>query len=113
MICVLCALAIPFNALLLVLLPLACGGGSSPQGSPGTPPMTPPQVTWLQQAALPLATVKPTAGDGDLALLDGLIGDASLVGLGEATHGLVEFQKMSTGHCGIYGGHRIHTPKHP
>lgn len=51
-------------------------------------------IGWLQDAAVPFATVDAGAGFGDLAPLGKMIGDARIVGLGEATHGTSEFFRM-------------------
>lgn len=74
-------------AMLAALLGLGC----LESGRPSQPP---PQVQWLKQAALPFATTDPAAGDADLKVLGPLVGKASLVGLGEATHGSGEFSRM-------------------
>lgn len=58
------------------------------------PAAPPPHVRWLKQTAKPLATVDPAAKDDDLAVLDPMVGGASIVGLGEATHGSSEFFRM-------------------
>lgn len=52
------------------------------------------QQTWMKQQAIPLTTTEPTKLFDDLLPLQQLIGDASLVGLGEATHGSHEFFAM-------------------
>jgi erythromycin esterase-like protein len=57
-------------------------------------PQGPPQVVWLYHAAKPFDTVDPAAADDDLRMIDTLVGDARLVGLGEATHGTSEFFRM-------------------
>jgi erythromycin esterase len=49
-----------------------------------------PEVSWIQQHALRLATTDLGGSDADLAPLAHLIGSASLVGLGEETHGTHE-----------------------
>src|SRR5579864_3845348 len=48
-------------------------------------------TTWIGHNALPLKTVEPGGSDADLLPLAPLIGNASIVGLGEATHGTHEF----------------------
>jgi erythromycin esterase len=50
-----------------------------------------PVVRWIQQHAIPLRTVAPGGSDSDLAPLEQLVGQASIVGLGEETHGTHEF----------------------
>jgi len=51
-------------------------------------------VAELRARAIPFKTVMPGAGFDDLAGLDGLIGDARIVALGEASHGTAEFFRM-------------------
>ncbi len=48
-------------------------------------------LTWLRENAVPLETVHPTADATDLTPLKEVIGNARIVGLGEATHGTSEF----------------------
>lgn len=76
-----------FVASLATLLCLGCLE-SAPPAQP------PPQSQWLRQAALPCATTDPAAKDDDLQALGPLVGEASVVGLGEATHGSAEFSRM-------------------
>ena len=42
---------------------------------------------WLEAHAKPLKTTNPTASLNDLKPLKDMVGSASIVGLGEATHG--------------------------
>lgn len=49
---------------------------------------------WLAKDALPIASDDPEASLEDLAPLASWIGDASIVGLGEATHGTAEFFRL-------------------
>jgi erythromycin esterase len=60
------------------------------------PTAPPDDSAWLQGAALPLDSLEPLADDdfSDLMPLKELIGDARVVGLGEATHGTHEFFTM-------------------
>jgi erythromycin esterase len=51
-------------------------------------------LEWVQKKAIPLAGVEPGTGFADLAALGALVGSASLVGLGEATHGSHEFFRL-------------------
>src|SRR5258708_3519297 len=53
-----------------------------------------PVTTWIQQNAIPLKTVEPGGSDADLQPLQSLVGNASIVGLGEETHGTHEFFTM-------------------
>jgi erythromycin esterase len=56
-----------------------------------TPLATPdPIVSWIQQHALRLRTTNPGGSDTDLAPLAQIVSSASLVGLGEETHGTHE-----------------------
>lgn len=50
-----------------------------------------PVTTWIRQNAISLKTVEPGGANTDLQPLAHLIGDASIVGLGEETHGTHEF----------------------
>jgi len=58
------------------------------------PPSSDPVVSWIKQHAHPLTTTLPEGSDTDLALLPQIIGQASIVGLGEETHGTHEFIDM-------------------
>jgi erythromycin esterase len=49
---------------------------------------------WIQEHAIPLATVEAGYGFADLQPLGEVIGDARIVGLGEATHGTREFFQL-------------------
>jgi erythromycin esterase len=62
---------------------------------PGTSAL-PDEFAWLQSEALPLDHLEPVVNDdfSDLMPLKELIGDARVVGLGEATHGTHEFFTM-------------------
>lgn len=51
-------------------------------------------IIWLQERAIPVATVQPGSGLADLRPLKAVIGDARIVALGEATHGTHEFYTM-------------------
>lgn len=57
------------------------------------PPQAPPSevVEWLKASATPVATLAPGTRDPGLAALRSIVGDARIVGLGEATHGSHEF----------------------
>jgi erythromycin esterase-like protein len=49
---------------------------------------------WIRQHAIPLKTVEANHGFDDLAPLEGVVGDARIVALGEATHGSREFFQL-------------------
>ncbi|HEY1348996.1 MAG TPA: erythromycin esterase family protein [Ktedonobacteraceae bacterium] len=51
-------------------------------------------VRWLRQSVLPLRTSEPGGSETDLVPLQRMIGAASIVGLGEETHGTHEFITM-------------------
>ncbi len=57
-------------------------------------PTPSPVVSWITQHALPLKTTDPRASLDDLQPLEQIVGNASIVGLGEATHGSHEFFTM-------------------
>ncbi|MDR3682206.1 MAG: erythromycin esterase family protein [Geothrix sp.] len=79
--------------LLAGLYSLGCGGGGN--SGPAAPvPTQAVAVTWLKQTATPFTSVEPSSSETDLAFVDGLVGNATIIGLGEATHGSSEFQKM-------------------
>jgi erythromycin esterase len=55
----------------------------------------PPEVVaWIKKHAVPIETVEAGHGFRDLAPLRAIIGDAQVVGLGEATHGTREFFQL-------------------
>lgn len=49
---------------------------------------------WIRQNLIPLTTVEPGHGFADLEPLRTVVGDARIVGLGEATHGSREFFQL-------------------
>ena len=51
-------------------------------------------ISWLGKTAVPFATVVPGSNETDLTPLKQMIGNASLVGMGEGTHGTREFFQM-------------------
>ena len=51
-------------------------------------------VSWIRQHAISLATSEAEHGFADLQPLKGIVGDAHLVALGEATHGTREFFQL-------------------
>ncbi len=50
-----------------------------------------PEVTWLQENVIPLKSVTAQTGFADLEPVGALVGNARIIGLGEATHGTKEF----------------------
>jgi erythromycin esterase len=52
------------------------------------------EVEWLQQHVVPIDNADPDVTDQALEVLQQTIGDARLVGLGEATHGTTEFWRI-------------------
>ncbi|WP_214410628.1 erythromycin esterase family protein [Sphaerisporangium fuscum] len=72
-----------------VLVPVAAQAALA--GTGGT---TRDPVHALQQAAHPLRSTEPGRNTADLRALDSMIGDAEVVGLGEATHGSHQFFTM-------------------
>lgn len=52
------------------------------------------QIKWLEKHAMPLKSTDPTASLQDLRPLKDMIGSATIVGLGEATHGAHEVFTM-------------------
>jgi erythromycin esterase len=51
-------------------------------------------ITWLRENIVPFNTTQPGADHSDLMALKGIIGNARIVALGEATHGTHEFFQM-------------------
>ncbi|MCX5358969.1 erythromycin esterase family protein [Streptomyces sp. NBC_00124] len=72
------------GTLLTLLIALAAG-------TPAAATPTPTVVDTLDRAAHPLRTVEPGGDTRDLRALDPMIGDARVVGLGEATHSSHDF----------------------
>ncbi|MCP2259248.1 erythromycin esterase [Streptoalloteichus tenebrarius] len=95
---------------LLVASVIATGAALAPvtaQAAPPTPPGTPgpagpteaaggwrDPVRALARAARPLRSTEPGGNTADLRAMGAMIGDARVVGLGEATHGSHEFFAM-------------------
>jgi len=74
------------------LLPLALIPWLALPQDPGATAPTPVEVVdWLRASAHPLVSLEPEADAADLAPLAGIVGDARIVALGEATHGSHEF----------------------
>ncbi len=82
---------------LLALLTFGIMLVSCSQPSP-MPHMLSPKLnlveTWIQQNAIPFKTAEPGGPDQDLQPLKQIVGNATIVGLGEATHGTHEFFTM-------------------
>lgn len=77
--------------LLLLLAVATMIGGISVGPAPARAERTGPPVTdWIARTAEPLATVDPDAAPTDLATLRRALGNATVVGLGESTHGARE-----------------------
>lgn len=53
-----------------------------------------PERSWLETHAVPINNADPDVGEPNLSVLGGTIGDARIVGMGEATHGTTEFWKI-------------------
>src|SRR5262249_57840982 len=56
--------------------------------------LKPEGIAWLKANAIPLATAEPGSRFEDLEPLRATIGNARVVGLGEATHGTREFFQL-------------------
>ncbi len=79
--------------LTLAFVLAACDSPSADSGNDdGTDPES--QIAWLRDNAVPFGTVQPGGSASDLAPLGRMIGNARIVGLGEATHGSAEFFRM-------------------
>ena len=74
---------------LLIAAAVAVLSCSSDEGLPDEP-----EVSWIQAHAVPLSTADPSVAEPNFAALADAIGDARLVGLGEATHGTRDFWQM-------------------
>jgi erythromycin esterase len=63
-------------------------------GMPDATNISAAAADWLKQNAIPIASAAPTTPASDLAGLKALVGNAKMVGLGEATHGTREFFQL-------------------
>lgn len=81
------------GALLLALL-LACPAAAATRHRAVAHPPPEPPADWLAKHAIPLATTEATGNVDDLAPLANIVGNAHVVGLGDATHGTHEFFTM-------------------
>lgn len=79
--------------LLLLALSLAASGCDSPSAPPPTEGGE-HDVAWLRKNLVPFRTDAPGGDLSDLAPLGRIVGNARVVGLGEATHGTREFFRM-------------------
>ncbi|WP_257306465.1 erythromycin esterase family protein [Geothrix campi] len=57
-------------------------------------PAGPETLAWIKQKAIPLQGVEAGRGFSDMQPMRALVGDATVVGLGEATHGTREFFQL-------------------
>ncbi|GLW04024.1 erythromycin esterase family protein [Streptomyces lavendulae] len=73
------------------LLAPAAAAAPAPTGTPGQQAEA---LRALERAAHPLRSTEPGGNTADLRALDAMIGEARVVGLGEATHGSHEFFAM-------------------
>ncbi|MGW4695598.1 erythromycin esterase family protein [Kitasatospora cineracea] len=76
-----------------VAAPTASGGAAGTAADPDAARRS-AVVRALQEAARPLRTTEAGGGTADLRALGAMVGDAEVVGLGEATHGSHEFFTM-------------------
>jgi erythromycin esterase len=86
--------SIPFLARRRWLLPVLALALAGCDAANSTAPSEEEDLTWLQANAVPFTTTSPGGGYDDLARFGQMIGDARIVGLGEATHGTREFFTM-------------------
>lgn len=78
-----------------VLAPVAAQAApADPADTAGTTGAGRSPLRALEQAAHPLRSTEPGGSTADLRALGAMIGDAQVVGLGEATHGSHEFFTM-------------------
>jgi erythromycin esterase len=66
----------------------------APPPMPAPPPNLPAVQAWIKQNAIPLQSTDPGASLDDLAALQQIVGSATIVGLGEGSHGSHEFFTM-------------------
>jgi erythromycin esterase len=67
------------------------------------------QLDWLKKNVHPVKTAKAGSGFDDLGFLKDMIGDAEIIGLGEATHGTKEFFQMKHRLLEYVASHNPHT----
>ncbi|GER92093.1 erythromycin esterase [Dictyobacter vulcani] len=81
---------------LMILLCLTGVLTACEQGPAGTSQTNDPVKAWIEQNVVPLNSVEPGSSDEDLVHLQKEIGSASIVGLGEQTHGTHEIIMLKT-----------------
>jgi erythromycin esterase len=80
--------------LLLLALSLAAASGCDSPSAPSPTEGGEHDVAWLRRNAVPFRTDAPGGDLSDLTPLGRIVGNARVVGLGEATHGTREFFRM-------------------
>ena len=80
-----------FRALLIVLLLISSTAFAGARRRPASPVAPEPAAQWLDKHAIVLAATEATGNLDDLAPLASIVGNASVVGLGDGTHGSHEF----------------------
>jgi erythromycin esterase len=80
------------SRLLLLVSVAACLSCSDIAGNDDSP--EDPEPSWLETHAVPLNSADPDVVEPNLSVLQATIGDARIVGMGEATHGTTEFWKI-------------------
>lgn len=85
-------------ALLLVVAIAGCDSTDPVRPDPEIVPTDTTAVVleWLRANAKPIARLENTADHADLAPFGAMVGTASVVGLGESTHGTREFTQLKT-----------------
>ena len=87
----------PLSPYFLLVLSLSISFASCSQATPTpkAPSYTLGTVqTWIGHHVIPFKTVEPSSSDEDLQPLKQIVGNATIVGLGEQTHGTHEFFTM-------------------
>jgi len=80
-----------FRYLLIVLLMASSTAFAGARRRPASPVVPEPAAQWLDKHAIVLAETEANGGLDDLAPLASIVGNASVVGLGDGTHGTHEF----------------------
>ncbi|GCE07147.1 succinoglycan biosynthesis protein [Dictyobacter aurantiacus] len=81
-------------SLLMILLCLSAVMAGCAQGPAPDNQTQDPVQAWMRQNAIPLRSVDPASPQDDLAPLQKAIGNATIVGLGEQTHGTHELYQL-------------------